>query len=510
MRRKNESWKRKEKEKDPNELHFYGFSLKEKRRKRKISKPYKARLYIYKKCKDRNTGGINGISIEKIRVLAYRKFKLGKKLSISSIARFLRKKYKRTYVIRKRPLLTKKNIKERQNFAKEILEKDIDPNNIFFTDEKRFLLNFMPNKQTNRVRLCKKTLRKIKQGNVNEVKKVEKELPKHSQGIMVAGGVCANGVGKLKFIIGTMDTCAYKQTLDYYNQDLMNLSNGTGKTLLFQQDNAPCHVSKGALQKLEAIDYLRHWPPNSPDLSPIETIWSKVQSELEGRVIKNIEDLKKKIIFIWNRIPREYCKRICEKFLFDIKIVNKTGHRVNKRRNIRKMKFILSKKPRYKDLVEQIVYNEKSLTKIKRKEIKRIENKNKLRHKIVNALKRKAIKNYVERYYRLFDKKIFDQVIEETAEDYKRIIEINKKRITELKEKNNEEYFKQLTIDQKSKIVGLNIPKIVDEDDETEDESKEPEEHLEAIFKKQLEVKKKATKHYINEFIKNNIIKNNN
>ena len=149
------------------------------------------------------------------------------------------------------------------------------------------------------------------------------------------------------------------------------------------------------------------------------------------------------------------------------------------------MKFILSKKPRYKDLVEQIVYNEKSLTKIKRKEIKRIENKNKLRNKIVNALKRKAIKNYVERYYRLFDKKIFDQVIEETAEDYKRFIEINIKRITELKEKNNEEYFKQLTIDQKSKIVGLNIPKIVDEDDETEDESKEPEEHLEAIFKKQ-------------------------
>ena len=63
LRRKNESWKTKEKVKDPNELYFYGFSLKEKRRKRKINKPYKARLYIYKKCKDRNTGGINGISI---------------------------------------------------------------------------------------------------------------------------------------------------------------------------------------------------------------------------------------------------------------------------------------------------------------------------------------------------------------------------------------------------------------------------------------------------------------
>ena len=29
---------------------------------------------------------------------------------------------------------------------------------------------------------------------------IEKEITKHSQGIMVAGGVCSNGIGKLKFI----------------------------------------------------------------------------------------------------------------------------------------------------------------------------------------------------------------------------------------------------------------------------------------------------------------------
>ena len=94
LRRKNDSWKRKEKEINPNEPYFYGFCLKEKKRRRKTSLPYKARLYIYKKCKDRNTGGINGISIEKIRVLANRKFKGFKKLSSSSIARFLRKNLK--------------------------------------------------------------------------------------------------------------------------------------------------------------------------------------------------------------------------------------------------------------------------------------------------------------------------------------------------------------------------------------------------------------------------------
>ena len=512
LKRKYDSWKRKEKEANINESYFYGFSLKEKKRIRKSSIPYKARLFIYKKCKDRNTGGANGVSIEKIRVLANRKFKGSKKLSSSSIARFLRKKFKRTYTIRKRPILTKLNIQKRQAFAKQILEEHIDSNNIFFTDEKKFLLHFMPNKQTNKIRLCKKTIRKIKQGNINEIRKVEKEIPKHSQGIMVAGGVCANGVGKLKFVIGTMDTCAYKQTLDYYKEDLINLSNGTGKTLLFQQDNAPCHVSKGALQKLETIDYLRHWPPNSPDLSPIETIWSIVQSQLEGKEIKNIEDLKTNILYIWNRIPSQYCKRICEKFLLDIKTVSKTGYRVNKRRNNKKIKFILNKNPKYKDVVEQIVYNETSLSKIKTKEIKRIKNKNKIRNKIIRALKKKAIKDYVERYYRRFDKKIFGQVIEETSEDYKRFIEMNEKRIIELSEKSNEEYFKELTMKEKNQIVSLYIPKRIEEkeDDETEDESEKPEEQIKAFFRKNMEIKKKAIKHYINEFIRINIIKNNN
>ena len=34
----------------------------------------------------------------------------------------------------------------------------------------------MPNKQTNKIRLCKKTQRKIKQGNVIAIEKVEKEI----------------------------------------------------------------------------------------------------------------------------------------------------------------------------------------------------------------------------------------------------------------------------------------------------------------------------------------------
>ena len=63
---------------------------------------------------------------------------------------------------------------------------------------------------------------------------------------------------------------------------------------------------------------------------------------------------------------------------------------------------------------------------------------------------------------------------------------------------------------QKNQIISLDIPKMIDEDDETDDESKEPNEFVEAIFRKHAEIKKKATKYYINEYIRNNIIKKNN
>ena len=51
-----------------------------------------------------------------------------------------------------------------------------------------------------------------------------------------------------------MDTVAYNQAIDYYKNDLLFLSNNN--QLIFQQDNAPCHVSKGAREKLKEIKHI--------------------------------------------------------------------------------------------------------------------------------------------------------------------------------------------------------------------------------------------------------------
>ena len=91
-------------------------------------------------------------------------------------------------------------MKKRKEFADYIINENIDYDNIFFTDEKRFLLNFFPNEQTYQIRLTKENQMKLKQGN-DEKKLIRVEIEKHPKGIMVAGGVSSAEAGKLKILL---------------------------------------------------------------------------------------------------------------------------------------------------------------------------------------------------------------------------------------------------------------------------------------------------------------------
>lgn len=75
---------------------------------------------------------------------------------------------------------------------------------------------------------------------------------------------------------------------------------------IFQQDGARCHMHEKtrAYQIRKGFSLLDDWPPRSPDLSPIESIWARCQRSVSENGPSNAEDLRKFWQAEWNRIPQ--------------------------------------------------------------------------------------------------------------------------------------------------------------------------------------------------------------
>ena len=203
--------------------------------------------------------------------------------------------------------------------------------------------------------------------------KIAKPIPKFPVGIMVASGISVNGPGRLVFVTGTMNSFSYKQTLEIFKEDIERL----GQNLYFQQDNAPCHVAKKSLEYIRSNfkKVLDFWPPNSPDLSPIEELWSIVEQRLSNYSFNNTDEMARKLQWIWNRIPKSICKNLIKSFDKKIDLLKeRKGERVNKRKHNKESKSNYTWKNKWKsnDTIECIVYNEKEVEIMKQKKLKRL------------------------------------------------------------------------------------------------------------------------------------------
>nr|KAF6378802.1 hypothetical protein mMyoMyo1_009705 [Myotis myotis] len=86
---------------------------------------------------------------------------------------------------------------------------------------------------------------------------------------------------------------------------LMAYPNGDG----FFQDNVPCHgarIVQEWFQEHEGDFTLLRWPPQSPDLNPIEHLWDKVKRAIRQLVPQpsNLTELDSAIHQAWCQSPR--------------------------------------------------------------------------------------------------------------------------------------------------------------------------------------------------------------
>ncbi len=142
------------------------------------------------------------------------------------------------------------------------------------------------------------------------------ESDRWQDSIMIWGAISSKGVSILHIINEDWKSCDYLLMLKkrlLKNLPNLNPNNRKGtenNRLIFQQDGASIHTSQCIIEYFEerGIELLS-WPPKSPDLSLIESVWAYLKDKLR-RSYDNREELEEDIKEQWKNIPVEFIENL--------------------------------------------------------------------------------------------------------------------------------------------------------------------------------------------------------
>lgn len=197
------------------------------------------------------------------------------------------------------PYISKVNLKKRlQFYERHVLKSDEFWKRILWTDESMIRMRH----SHGRMYVWRKC------GDELSYDCVKPSLKSMDRGIMVWGCFSAYGVGQILPISGRINSTVYLKVL----QEVI-IPEGKrliGDDFILQQDNAPIHKAKIVMNYLKNNNInVLDWPPQSPDLSPIENMWALLKLKIAEKKPKNINELKLFIMETWQTFTVEECTK---------------------------------------------------------------------------------------------------------------------------------------------------------------------------------------------------------
>jgi transposase len=227
-------------------------------------------------------------------------------LSAQTVCNSLKDVGLKAMVKKKRPLLTKRHRKERMDFA--LTHKDWtveDWKTVVWSDETKI----------NRLGSDGRKWVWKKPGEGLSDRLVEGTKKFGGGSLMMWGCMAWEGVGYACKIDGNMDGDLYTKILQDELQESISFYDKNPGDFIFQQDNDSKHTCKKAQKWLEDQGYqVLLWPAQSPDLNPIEHLWTHLKRRLAAYETppNGILQLWERVQVEWDKIESEMCQGLIE------------------------------------------------------------------------------------------------------------------------------------------------------------------------------------------------------
>lgn len=222
-------------------------------------------------------------------------------ISHMTVHRILTQAALRAYHRPRKPTLSEEHQRKRLAWAKE--NKNLQSANIVVVDEKHWK-PFAPGNRKNDV---------VWAYSPEQVPVLEAQ----SQGpeFHTVGAMSRHGVFPLVFYEGSMNAAKYQEILDrHILPAAQEVFGDQGYVLL--HDLSTSHTSKSTRKFLqEALPEscsFKEFPPHSPDIDLVDTLWAQVLWRVQGRKWRTMRGYKTIIDEEWNNVKNETCEKLCD------------------------------------------------------------------------------------------------------------------------------------------------------------------------------------------------------